>query len=386
MVNVDLNASVFEVTSSDSDNPNFGSSFAFYRDFIDRCYFLTCRHVVMDVGGPDQARVGNHPAEMVASGSEGGIDDLAVLRVEDLPDVSLLQLSVSAETGSAVAVAGVRRFDAQSFMFRQIRGKLAQQISLQSRQRPGRVVAWDLTIEGEDDLKSGYSGAPVVDQRTGQVIAVASHRLDKGKGVAIAVETLENIWPGMLSEVQDSYPANVFSQGLGFRYSSQLETVEPAILQRFRLSSRAGFLTAATDTSPVLKQLRAFAVVRADGLGEDEIRQLVDKWYACIEEVGTARGGTDHHKYGHLFFLFDFGCPEQMVDLIKEVGAIPKPGPSPETLNLPFLGPPGTYISSYIVDFKEGHIHRVPAAIIAMDPFPNLETMIEHSTARFFPH
>lgn len=386
MVSLDLNASIFPVTSSDWDNQNFGSSFAFYRDDLDAVYFLTCRHVVMDVGGPGQARVENHPAELVASGSEGGIDDLAVLRVEDLPEVPLLQLGVSAEMGSSVTVAGVRRFGARSFMFRQIRGTLAQQIGLEDRHQPGRVMAWDLMVEEDDDLERGYSGAPLVDQRTGHVMAVASHRLGKTRGVALAVETIENLWPGMLSEVQDSYPANVFSQGLGFRYSSQVEPVEPAVLQRFRVSSKVGFLTAATASSPFLKQLRAFSVVRADGLSEEEIRQLVDKWYACIEDVGKARAGTDYSKYGYLFFLFDFGCSEEMVKLIREVGAIPKPGPSFESFKVPLLDPPDIAISSYIVDFKEGHIHRVPAAVIEMDPFPKLESLIEQSTARFSPH
>jgi hypothetical protein len=389
MVGVDLNASVFLVTSSNSDNQNFGSSFAFYRDYRDDVYFLTCRHVVTDVGGPDEARVENHPVERVASGSEDGLDDLAVLRVEDLPDVPLLQLSVSAEMGSSVTVAGFRGF-ARSFLIRQIRGKLGQQIGLEARQHPGRVMAWDLKIEDDYDLEHGHSGAPVVDERSGHVIAVASHRLGGTKGVAIAVETLESIWPSMLTEVQDSYPANAFSRALGLfgRGVPSVERVEPAVLQRFRVSSRVGFLAAATEDAPIYGGFRALAAVRADDLSEEEVRQVVDKWYACVKHVGTARAGTDRSKHGHLFFLFDFGCSEEMVRLIRQVGAIPKPGRSFESFELPLPPPPEIHISSYVVDFKEGNIHTAPATIIGPGEFSKeyLEDLLNRSTYRFFPH
>lgn len=402
MVGMDVDASVFLVSSSESGNQSFGSSFAFYRDFTDSVYFLTCMHVVKDVGGPEEARVGNHPVEMVASGTEDGLDDLAVLRVEDLPDVPLLQLSVSAERGSPIIVAGFRRFT-RSFLIRQIRGELGQQIGLESRHRPGRVMAWDLKIEDDYDLEQGYSGAPVVDERSGQVIAVASHRVGGAKGVALAVETLETIWPGMLTRVHDSYPANAFGRALGvLGRGVGHKSVEPAVLQRYRVSPRIGFLTAATTIPPISRELRAIATVRADGLSEEEIRPLVDRWLACVKEVGTARVGTDRRKHGHLFFLFDYGCSEEMVDLIKEVGirnvgAIHKEPlfelpslqtsffqPNPQTPN------PEILISSYAVDFKEGHIHTALATTSLLDrgdfPTEYLEDLLIRSSYRFFPH
>lgn len=400
MVDLDVNASVFRITSSDSDNHNFGSSFAFYRDFNDAVYFLTCRHVLMDVGGPEQARVGNYQAEMVASGSEDGLDDLAVLRVQDRPDVPLLQLSVSAERGSPIIVAGFRRF-ARSLLIRQIRGTLGQQIGLETRQRPGRVTAWDLTIEDDYDLEQGYSGAPVVDERSGQVIAVASHRLGGAKGVAIAVETLESIWPRWLNRIRDSYPANAFSRAIAvLGRGAKHARVEPAILQRFRTSSRVEFLTAATTIAPLSKELRAFATIRADGLTEEEIRHLVDRWLACVKDVGTERVGTDRRKHGHLFFLFDYGCSEEMVDLIKEVGvrrvgAIHNKSqyelPLAELSFLhtnPQISDPEILISSYIIDFKEGCIHTASAAMWGQSVFPEepLLDLLNRSTHQFLPH
>lgn len=219
--------------------------------------------------------------------------------------------------------------------------------------------------------------------------------------MAIAVETLESIWPSWLNRVRDLYPANAFSRALGvLGRGAKHARVEPAILQRFRISSRVGFLTAATTIAPLSKELRAIATVRADGLSEEEITHLVDRWLACVKDVGTERVGTNRRKHGHLFFLFDYGCSEEMVDLVKEVGvrrvgAIHKESQyeSPlielSLLDTNFqISDPEILISSYVIDFKEGRIHTASAAIWGQDVFPEepLLEVLNRSTHQFLPH
>ena len=190
-----LQDSVFLVVGGEPNNQQFGTAFAFYRD-EQGTYFLTCKHVVTDVGGADQVVVGDQPADVVASSSQVGFDDLAVLRVKGLSDVPTTTLGVAGETGSSIMAIGFQQF-ADGYLVRPLRGKLGEQIGLEFRRQPTRTRAWDMKMEGDYSLQRGYSGAPVVDEQSEDVIAVASYRLGNTKGVAISIETLENIWPGM---------------------------------------------------------------------------------------------------------------------------------------------------------------------------------------------
>jgi S1-C subfamily serine protease len=184
-MSADLQDSIFLVTSSDPDNHQFGTAFAFYsgedaNGHNEATYFLTCRHVVTDVGGLGQVRIGSYPAQVVASGSEGSLDDIAVLRVDGLQNVPILRLNTSAQTGSPVKVLGFQQFEkssAQNVLFRPLQAKLGEQLGLESKRESGRVAAWDLTIEGDYDLERGYSGGPVIDGKSGEVVGVASYRL-----------------------------------------------------------------------------------------------------------------------------------------------------------------------------------------------------------------
>src|SRR5215212_8321542 len=134
-MSADPQDSVFLVTSSDPDNQQFGTAFALYSgedatgNLIKSpfpAYFLTCRHVVTDVGGPKQVRIGGYQAKVVASGSEGSLEDLAVLRVDGLlHDVSILRLYPSAEIGSRVEILGFRNF-AEHFLIRPLGAQLGE--------------------------------------------------------------------------------------------------------------------------------------------------------------------------------------------------------------------------------------------------------------------
>jgi hypothetical protein len=152
-MNVSPQDSVFLVTSGQRDNQKFGSAFAFYWDEgaigeSQAVYFLTCKHVVDDVGGLEYVIVGNHRAELV-SGTEDDLPDLAVLRVEGLRDVSVLWLDASAATGSHVSILGFQLFTAQGLhLIRPLQGQLGARVGVLPRGIAGRVAAWDLTIHG----------------------------------------------------------------------------------------------------------------------------------------------------------------------------------------------------------------------------------------------
>lgn len=183
--------SIFLVTSSDSDNKQFGTAFILFRD-KQAAYLLTCMHVVKNVGGSSQVRVGHYPAELIVSGSEDSLDDMAVLRVVDLFDAPVLGVSTTGEPGRPFLTAGFQSF-AHGYAIRSIQGKLGERIGLQLRGQQVRTQAIDLILEGTYDIQQGYSGSPVIDQRSMGVMAVASHSLGGRKGVAISIETLERI-------------------------------------------------------------------------------------------------------------------------------------------------------------------------------------------------
>lgn len=88
-----LEESIVLITSA-SDNSRkadvIGTGFAFYQE-DNYTYLLTCAHVVEDVGGEENVLVNNIPAEVLATGDITGFD-LAVLRVENLNNIPLLQL------------------------------------------------------------------------------------------------------------------------------------------------------------------------------------------------------------------------------------------------------------------------------------------------------
>ncbi|NES03383.1 MAG: hypothetical protein F6K22_11340 [Okeania sp. SIO2F4] len=67
---------------------------------------------------------------------------------------------------------------------------------------PEEVAVGKLKID-KGELKSGYSGAPVIDLGTGFVVGLTTHKVDKEGtfGTAISIEALEKIWREMPTEV-----------------------------------------------------------------------------------------------------------------------------------------------------------------------------------------
>jgi hypothetical protein len=394
MIGVNLNDSVFRVTSKGPDDRRFGTSFAIHQE-EQATFLLTCRHVVTDAGGVNAIRIGNQPVEIVASGSEDSLD-LAVLRVKDLRNVPILRLDASGMTGRLIRVIGFQELG-EGYVLRDIRGKLGAQVGLESKTLPDRIQAWDLSIEDDFGLQRGYSGAPVIDEESGDVMAVSSLRIGEKKGVAISVENLQEIWPGMLPRIQRTYLVNVFCREL-FRVSD-LTPVEPDILKLYHISQKVKFSNIAVARNARRKPIsRIMAVIEADGLSQNDIRLLHSKYRECVRYLMPDLG----FRYAHLIFLFKKGLPDEMLVFIRLMN-LSKPEPSkPEPpdkkrANLSEIArnlakemwedftstkEPQVYISNIIIDFKEGLVD-IPGPLQNRTFRPRLEPLVKDFKARY---
>ena len=190
-----LRDSIVLITSSNPEESSFGTGFIIHRDERGT-YVLTCAHVVKDVGGPEKVKARHIPASLVALGSENDID-LAVLCVDGLIDKPLLYLSSSGEAGDKFTTIGFREYGKQHVTV-SLEGILEKKVGIGAKEHDEYLEAWSVGITDKDQLQPGNSGSPVVDQGSGQVIAVISHRGDKGEtGLAISIKALKEIWHEM---------------------------------------------------------------------------------------------------------------------------------------------------------------------------------------------
>ncbi len=151
---------------------------------------------MVDVGGPDKVQVGGTTATVVASGADDGLD-LAVLKCSTLAAIPALPLQASDQKGNQFTTAGFQLFG-KEFLIRTLHGQLGEQVGLESRKRQTRIDAWDLQITDDYLLQPGYSGSPVINEASGHVLGIVSHRQGEGeKGLAISIQALATIWPKM---------------------------------------------------------------------------------------------------------------------------------------------------------------------------------------------
>jgi len=188
--------SVVHITSSDPGRSTFGTGFVIHQSASQRaCYILTCAHVVRDVGGKDNVLAAKLSASVIAFGDpDGNGVDLAILRVEELPELPALPLYSRTKEGDAISAVGFQQFN-PSYLIRSVDGRLGHPIELASRGGAERTPAWDLLIKDDFALQPGYSGSPVILKGTTSVVAVVCSRIGEGvKGIAISIEGLNSIW------------------------------------------------------------------------------------------------------------------------------------------------------------------------------------------------
>jgi hypothetical protein len=201
-------SSVVLITSSADDNSVYGTGFVAHRD-EQGTYVLTCTHVVNDIGGKEFVKVDGIPATVIVSSSADDTD-VAVLRVAGLADRPRLRLHVNCKRGVVFEVAGYYHLDdnpKKKLVRRQLRGILND--SIQAGMTSNTLVTfWEMEITGNDELRPGNSGSPVVDENN-YVIGVVNTRLNanKKRGWVTPIEALEEVWPNM--------PPDLFIQSTG---------------------------------------------------------------------------------------------------------------------------------------------------------------------------
>lgn len=187
----DIKDSVVIITSDDRQNSAFGTGFVVYDDGA-AFFIVTCAHVIHDVGGPQHVLIEGLRAAVIATGEQQNID-LALLQVEGMTGRLALGLQAIGAAGSPVEVVGFYR-DSELTAVRVLHGQLNGEILLHGMESSYRPKAWDLNISGNFLLRGGYSGSPVIDPRSGNVLAIASYRIGDGdKGIAISVVALTQL-------------------------------------------------------------------------------------------------------------------------------------------------------------------------------------------------
>lgn len=197
--------SVFLVHSSDAEGQDFGTAFIIHKSGA--TFFLTCAHVVTDVG-IRKARIDGKPARLITKlDPNHNTLDLAVLRVDDLFEQPALPLSVTDRSEVRFEIPGCRRLDQRKRMISPIEAKLGKRTHVTDG--PVRVPAREMIIEDEDVLERGYSGSPVIESSTGRVMGVMSARFGAGnKGIAISIRALSDIWPDMPARLREYHTLN----------------------------------------------------------------------------------------------------------------------------------------------------------------------------------
>lgn len=298
-----LQDAVVLVTSANVENTGFGTGFVIHQD-AQASYVLTCAHILDDLEA-EALQVARMPATVEARGTADGVD-LAVLRVEGLLARSPLRLSSTGTQSQHIIILGFQSYRAGVYLLRPLNGALGSVVGLETRQGNVRVKAWDLKIADEYFLQPGYSGSPVIDEASQQVVGIVSTRQGEGrKGVAIAAEMLAHIWHNMPRSLHISstiMAPESSSTNSGVKPVSTVpdyptteqEVVEPSTIREVDMSN-----TTAVRRAVILTALRLeYMAVRAHlGNFREEVYDNTvyeigtfstpqQTWEVCIAEIG----------------------------------------------------------------------------------------------------
>jgi formylglycine-generating enzyme required for sulfatase activity len=230
---VHTDRSVLLVASSDPNTPAFGTGFFVGRDAGERAYVVTCAHVVRDVG-PEAVTVAGQRAGVVVMGSPAGADDIAVLEAEVPGDVLPLRLGRAPSDRRACTVLGYRKLYGNVRQARSIDGVFGSAILTTGGRQ---VAAWSLDMA--EPVPNGYSGSPIFDRGTGEVIGVASLSFpNTSAAVAIAAQEVLALWPAVAALVAPRLTVNgvefVYVPGGGFAMGTPERRARELVEERGR--------------------------------------------------------------------------------------------------------------------------------------------------------
>lgn len=251
---------VFRITGPERKGKVHGTGFACGWD-RDAVLVVTCWHVVQDIG-IDQLHIRGKRCELASHPGDDDLD-LAVLRVAGLSGVEPLILGGNAAKGQAFDTYGYEPVG------RPLSCTLGAQTSRPHASNDD-VPAWDYYLwDGArplEEVKDGYSGAPLCDALTHRVVAVITHRKGTDKGFAIDIANLERVYrpaARLLAPVQ-----------AGGRNEYALETDVP-LVKMLDHSRQLG------ELKGLLRGVGAHAVIWFEACSEDWPSYLAD--HACLD-------------------------------------------------------------------------------------------------------
>jgi hypothetical protein len=213
------------VLITDPDARSFGTGFVVYQDSF-ASYVLTCFHVVKKIG--DSIQVDQLNAEVIVTGKSINID-LAVLRVEKLPNKPILPLKTSGREGESVIVIGHQSFSGGDLLGRRVNAELGPPSWISPRRKTNiRIPVWSLKTTGDYGLQHGYSGSPVIDVQGGFIVGVASNLEGQDKGIAITITALQEIWPNCLPNPFERRKSLDIAQP-DSSYAREIDEIEPLV-------------------------------------------------------------------------------------------------------------------------------------------------------------
>ena len=202
MTEMDWLNSVALVTGSDQER--FGTAFQILKD-EEFSYFLTCAHVLADVGGIKGVKVNESEAEVIVIGNKDGFD-VAILKTAATNEFPVFNLSIYSEeiTTNSFITIGYYKLNNTPISIDKVEGILEQKSAVYDRKYKKNVTAWRLKVDENSSLQKGYSGSPVIDKSNNIVFGILSHKQAENKGLAISVEVLTRIWENRPSALIDT--------------------------------------------------------------------------------------------------------------------------------------------------------------------------------------
>jgi hypothetical protein len=179
---------IVHIESSNKNNGSFGTGFV-----IDKCengiYILTCQHVVDEVKTPT---VNDKPAEIVATSE---FLDMAVLHVKGL-DLQPFPLQIEACEENDVHAIAFAKFTQELVQKKEIQATLFDDVTeIHSKENNAFYIVRRLKAEDDYRFEKGNSGAPLICEATGKVIAMISHMSSYDNyAYAIEIASLKEIW------------------------------------------------------------------------------------------------------------------------------------------------------------------------------------------------
>lgn len=228
----ELAASIALIDSARDDSSDFGSGFLIHGD--DKAtYWLTCAHVINDIGNLDDLRVDNLPAQLVGIKEEQlksslrNSFDLAVLKVEGLFKKKPLKLAKPTERElNFLGIGHFQQKNKRRFL-REIAGSLhVDTLNVVASNKYAWVL--DLELNENFSLEPGYSGSPVFIPGSQRVIGVVEQRQGQSgrKGQAIAVDAAISIFQEV-PELRNMLRIQTNQQTFGGRFRTRLmESIE----------------------------------------------------------------------------------------------------------------------------------------------------------------